>query len=62
VVEPNIKILPVALKGQCELVSSATADTSAAIKVLLVDHREFKQQAISSLGPTYAIIDTRGVL
>ena len=61
-VEPNIKTLPAKLKVHFELVSSAMAEVSAVIKVLLVDHREFKKQAISSLGQTYKIIDTRGVL
>ncbi|MET4001091.1 UDP-N-acetyl-D-mannosamine dehydrogenase [Marinobacterium sp. MBR-109] len=60
-VEPNIKMLPATQKDQFELVSSATADASAAIKVLLVDHQEFKQQAASSLDQTYKVIDTRGI-
>lgn len=60
-VEPNIKTLPATLKGQFELVSIAMADASAAIKVLLVDHREFKQRVASSLDQIHKIIDTRGI-
>lgn len=60
-VEPNIKVLPATLKDQFELVSSAMAEASAAIKVLLVDHREFKQQAASGLDQIHKIIDTRGI-
>jgi UDP-N-acetyl-D-mannosaminuronic acid dehydrogenase len=59
-VEPNIKTLPAKLKDQFELVSGATAEKSAIIKVLLVDHREFKQQSASGLDQTYKVIDTRG--
>ena len=60
-VEPNVKVLPATLKDQFELVTSAMADVSAAIKVLLVDHREFKQQAATGLDQTHKIIDTRGI-
>lgn len=60
-VEPNIKILPAKVQDQLELVSSATAEETAAIKVLLVDHQEFKQQAASGLDQTHKIIDTRGI-
>lgn len=58
-VEPNIKTLPAKVQGQFELVSSVLAEESAAIKVLLVDHREFKQNTDFSY--FHSVVDTRGI-
>lgn len=61
-VEPNIKQLSEELIGQFELVTSATAQDLAVIKVLLVDHREFKNMDNSCFAGIGKVIDTRGIL
>lgn len=55
-VEPNIDCLPAKLSNH-ELVASDLAYAKADIHVLLVDHKEFKQQ-----GPTSGLtLDTKGI-
>lgn len=60
-VEPNIRALPEKLEGKFELVSSAIAEELAAIKVLLVDHRQFKLEQTNSTASEKKVIDTRGI-
>lgn len=60
-VEPNIKHLPEKSKDKFELVPIDVAEQSAVVKVLLVDHKTFKQQAESGLSQIDKIIDTRGI-
>jgi len=55
-VEPNIDFLPTKLSNN-ELVAADLAYAKADIHVLLVDHKEFKQQ-----GPTSGlVVDTKGI-
>jgi len=60
-VEPNIKALPAKLKGKLQLVSSEAANEQANIKLILVDHREFKDMAAQKRNGQQ-VLDTRGVL
>ncbi|WP_342713635.1 UDP-N-acetyl-D-mannosamine dehydrogenase [Oceanisphaera psychrotolerans] len=60
-VEPNIKALPEKLKGSLYLVSQETAEAEADIKVLLVDHKEFKSNQYVC-NPRQKVVDTRGVI
>lgn len=60
VVEPNIKELPENLRGQFCLVSKSNAEAVADIKVLLVDHRDFKDVVACALD-SCLIIDSRGI-
>lgn len=60
-VEPNIKTLPAKLKGKLQLVSSESANEQANIKLILVDHREFKDMAAQKRNGQQ-VLDTRGVL
>ncbi|WP_417615569.1 UDP-N-acetyl-D-mannosamine dehydrogenase [Oceanisphaera sp.] len=60
-VEPNIKALPEKLKGSLYLVSQETAEAEADIKVLLVDHKEFKSNQYI-FNPRQKVVDTRGVI
>lgn len=61
VVEPNIRVLPEKLEYKFELVSSAKAEESAVIIVLLVDHRQFRNLDRKVYGGGKKVIDTRGV-
>jgi UDP-N-acetyl-D-mannosaminuronic acid dehydrogenase len=58
-VEPNISVLPKALRGKIDLMGLADAINAADIIVLLVDHREFKGLESSRL-LSKVLIDTRG--
>lgn len=60
-VEPNIKALPQKLEGNLQLVCSETANEQANIKLILVDHREFKHMA-AQVRDGQQVLDTRGVL
>ncbi len=60
-VEPNIKALPNSLFAPFDLVSQDLAEAEANIKVLLVDHKEFKSIK-ECFYPNKRIVDTRGVL
>lgn len=60
-VEPNIEQLPEKLAGQLQLASLHTANAEADIKLLLVDHREFKEMS-KYLVTGQKAVDTRGVL
>lgn len=60
-VEPNIKSLPQKLEGQLQLIELETANQQASIKLILVDHREFKNMA-TQLPQNQIVLDTRGVL
>jgi UDP-N-acetyl-D-mannosaminuronic acid dehydrogenase len=61
-VEPNIETLPANLEGYLELVNFAVANQSVSIRVLLVDHQEFKGQRIAGSSKPPLTIDTRGVV
>ncbi|GJH13801.1 UDP-N-acetyl-D-mannosamine dehydrogenase [Caballeronia novacaledonica] len=60
VVEPNISVLPEALRGTVELTDLTNAIGSADIVVLLVNHREFAVLDSSRL-LSKVLIDTRGM-
>ena len=60
-VEPNIITLPEKLEGKFDLASIATAEVSAAIKVLLVDHRQFNLNCMNNTSGEKKVIDTRGI-
>ncbi|CAL8472659.1 UDP-N-acetyl-D-mannosamine dehydrogenase [Caballeronia sp. S22] len=60
VVEPNISVLPEALRGTVELTDLTNAIASADIVVLLVNHREFAVLDSSRL-LSKVLIDTRGM-
>jgi UDP-N-acetyl-D-mannosaminuronic acid dehydrogenase len=60
-VEPNIKDLLDITNCQVELVSVETADLLSVIKVLLVDHAEFKSLSSERTCMRSKIIDTRGI-
>lgn len=60
-VEPNIEVLPEKLAKQVQLTSLHTANAEADIKLLLVDHREFKEMSKQS-AVGQKVVDTRGVL
>jgi UDP-N-acetyl-D-mannosaminuronic acid dehydrogenase len=60
-VEPNIKDLLDITTCQVELVSLETADLLSVIKVLLVDHAEFKNLSSERTCTRSKIIDTRGI-
>lgn len=60
-VEPNIKELPDNLTGKINLASIETAQGEADVIVLLVDHREFKDNKAGLLASRF-MIDTRGIL
>lgn len=60
-VEPNIKALPQKLEGNLQLVNSEAANEQANIKLILVDHREFKNMAAQTRSGQQ-VLDTRGVL
>ncbi len=62
VVEPNIKVLPEKLHSNIQLTSMDIAEIKAEIKVLLVDHKEFKANADSIGSQGGKIIDTRGIV
>ena len=61
VVEPNISSLPDGLRGNVELVNYDVANKNSMIKVMLVDHRQFKITGNAKHYPDQIIIDTRGV-
>lgn len=58
VVEPNIEKLPAALKHRAQLVDYQYAIDHADLLLLLVDHKQFRDQATPSHP---MIIDTRGI-
>lgn len=60
-VEPNIVMLPEKLQTKLTLVSFEVAESEAHIKVLLVDHKEFMNNSISS-DQKLQVVDTRGIL
>jgi len=60
-VEPYLKALPEKLEGKFELVSNVIAEELAAIKVLLVEHRQFKLEKTNSSDSEKKVIDTRGI-
>ena len=60
VVEPNVSVLPDALRGKVELTSLASAIEAADIVLLLVDHREFKDINRRRL-QSKLLVDTRGL-
>ncbi|PRY08071.1 UDP-N-acetyl-D-mannosamine dehydrogenase [Paraburkholderia sp. BL25I1N1] len=60
VVEPNVAVLPEALRGKVELTSLTSAIEAADIVLLLVDHREFKDINRRRL-QSKLLVDTRGI-
>lgn len=60
VVEPNIKVLPVALTGLVELRGMEDALSETDIVVILVGHKSFKDRHVE-LHNKYKIVDVRGV-
>jgi UDP-N-acetyl-D-mannosaminuronic acid dehydrogenase len=60
VVEPNIDEIPASLIGKVSLKSIAEATEKANLKVLLVDHKEFKVNSQSTFLQA-TVIDTRGI-
>jgi UDP-N-acetyl-D-mannosaminuronic acid dehydrogenase len=61
VVEPNIHELPEKLAGIFSLVTEDAAEAKAAIKLLLVDHQQFKSTAYKNNNSGCKIVDTRGI-
>lgn len=60
VVEPNMAQPSRILSGKFSFVSIATAQATADVLVLLVDHREFKAIP-TTLVDNYKVVDTRGI-
>ncbi|MGQ9427248.1 UDP-N-acetyl-D-mannosamine dehydrogenase [Gilvimarinus sp. F26214L] len=60
-VEPNINALAKKLERHLQLVNLAAANEQADIKLILVDHREFKNMTIQ-MRKGQEVLDTRGVL
>jgi len=60
-VEPNIRALPDTLEGKFELVSIVDAEETADIRVLLVDHHQFKFDHLKKSSSEKKVIDTRGI-
>lgn len=61
VVEPNIKNLPDRLNDLFALVDEDFANKNSTIKLLLVDHKQFRLSEGINDGYHYRIIDTRGI-
>lgn len=60
-VEPNIRQLPENIEKMVSLSTVEEAGEAASIKVLLVDHRQFRLDQTSSMASDKKIIDTRGI-
>jgi UDP-N-acetyl-D-mannosaminuronic acid dehydrogenase len=60
VIEPNIDEIPASLIGKVSLKTMAEATEKAVLKVLLVDHKEFKMNS-QRLFLQATVIDTRGI-
>lgn len=60
-VEPNIHELPERLVGVFSLVNESFADSQATVKLLLVDHRQFKSANYEKGNTVCKIVDTRGI-
>jgi UDP-N-acetyl-D-mannosaminuronic acid dehydrogenase len=59
-VEPNISELPSKLAGKLNFADIETALSETDVLVLLVDHKEFKEIPIATIGK-FALVDTRGI-
>lgn len=59
-VEPNISELPAKLTGELTFASIETALSEADILLILVDHKEFKEIPLETIGKL-SYVDTRGI-
>ena len=60
-VEPNITELPDALEGKIQLVSIEEAESISEVKVMLVDHSQFRGHKNAVENSNTKIVDTRGI-